>query len=345
MSIKIYKIKSWQIAGLLILTFIWILSAFNYENTDYNNYRMIYEYYIPQNSNAYYIDFGYKVLCRLAISCGLSFVMFRGIYISLALIILYKGVKYFAERGLSFVLCLYLVFPFALDVVQFRFLFAVSLMIYALRFLSLNNRRGNIKFILLIIIASTQHISAILYLCFLLVNINIKIIKKVIFVVFFMETGLIFVMLTGIGKIAAKYFSHFSNYIYFDTYTVRLFILYTIMAAGIAVAIDRSNKKVVLGDKQKILQMVSILSLMFVPLILISVDFSRVYRGVIVLLYCGLYGIGSGKSKKIYVNLWRLFAIVYCCMMFYIHLSPHHLSQWNNIVLKLFNSNYFFNMF
>lgn len=325
-------------APLLIILFIAFVSAvFCYDNADYYSYTLIYDYYTPLGlSNAEIVDWGFSVLCKIFYNIGCSYEVFRGIYISIACIILYKSILYFTNKS-NLPILLYLIFPFALDVVQMRYMFALSIIFYSLRFL----KEGKIsKYIIGVIVASTQQMVVVIYLVLIMTVIDKEKIIKIIKIIFALELLIFLKFSSFLDFLIKDNFSHYNSYLSYDQYSKGLALLYIVMSVSLihlTQATCYSKPKSNIDFSRSII----LVSVLLVPFIFINENFTRLYRGMIPFIYIGLE-----NSKKIFNNKSdnTFVAVLYCFIMFYIHLSPHNVYHWEHVLLPLFTKNYFWDM-
>lgn len=253
----------------------WIFSVFNYANADYDNYRLIYEYYIPNGAGlAVMPDFGFYLLCKLAISMGITFAVFRGIYITIALIIFVKGIDYLSYRNKN-IYILYAFFPFCIDVVQFRFFMATAIMLYALRFL---NEKKAIAYVVLILIGATQHSSAVTYLLFLLSYMDYNKLKNWVFGLTVVMSTVFLVMPSILVRLFGNVFSQLNVYLSFNAYTIYLFAIHLVMAL-FAVVWNRKMSTKEKTDMNIFLQKAMLIMVCLTPFIILDDNFTRLYRG------------------------------------------------------------------
>lgn len=332
-----YKQRSFdfkKIPFVLVLFVAFVSAVFCYDNADYYSYTLIYDYYTPRGlSDGQLVDFGFVVLCKLFYNLGCSYETFRGIYISIACVIMYKSIQYFTDNS-KLPIMLYLVFPFALDIVQMRYMFALSIVIYSLRFL----KEGKIsKYIIGVIIASTQQLVAIFYLLLIITVIEDKKAVKILKIAFPLELMFFFVFSSFLNSFILGNFSHYNSYLSYGQYSRGLALLYIVMA-GVLIYLTQAQHYHKEKSNIDFAKSVVLISLLFVPFIFINENFTRLYRGMIPFVYIGL-----ANSKKIFCkktdNL--LVTIFYCAVMFYIHLSPHNVYHWEHVFLPLFTKNYF----
>uniref|UniRef100_UPI004055F417 EpsG family protein n=1 Tax=Agathobacter sp. TaxID=2021311 RepID=UPI004055F417 len=158
---SIFKKKSKYLFGILFL-YAWIMFGFNINNPDYWSYRIAYEGFSFTADEPVFI-----LLCNFFRWLHIDYQIFVIIISFVGLILIAKTIMDFSPYP-NIVFCLYLIYPFCIDVVQIRSFFAVSLVIYAIRFIinyRLNHEKKNIfLFIIFIILATGFHYSAILYL-------------------------------------------------------------------------------------------------------------------------------------------------------------------------------------
>lgn len=178
------KIRQEENAFIVILNIIFAIALclFAWTSTlaatnipDSENYQTIY--YSALAGNSFGIEIGFFYLCKLGNAVGLSYISFRMIYVAAAMAILIAAVIKYKSNALPFFAC-YLIYPFLLDSIQIRSAMAQSIVIYAATFLmSKNNnkraiRKNGIIYVVLVLIAASQHIIALLYLSYIVVQIE-----------------------------------------------------------------------------------------------------------------------------------------------------------------------------
>ena len=326
----------YKIPFVLLLLLAFVSAVFCYDNADYYSYTLIYDYYTPQGlGNSQIVDFGFVALCKLFYSFGCSFVVFRGIYVGVACFNMYKSIQYFTDNS-KVPIILYLLFPFALDVVQMRYMFSLSIVIYSLRFL----KEGKItKYIIGVIIASTQQLVTVLYLLLIITVLENKKAVKLVKIVFAAELVSFLALSSLLNGFIQDYLLHYNTYLSYSQYSIKLALLYFVMSISLIYLTKAQYSK---NTNNDFVTNIILVSILFVPFIFIDENFTRLYRGMIPFVYIGLE-----KSKRIfYKKSDNLFvAVLYCIVMFYIHLSPHNAYHWEHVFLALFTNNYFWNLF
>jgi len=162
----IIKQNSRSVAFFLFL-FLWILFGWNRGNVDYDNYVRGFSW--AQGALRFNSEVGTQLLYKLFILLGLEYRHFL-IFISLVgLLLINASIKTYTNN-VAFVLSLYLIFPFIIDVVQSRGFLSMSIILYASRYIIEERKRGTLKYLILILLASSIHYSAIFYITLLLIK-------------------------------------------------------------------------------------------------------------------------------------------------------------------------------
>lgn len=336
-KVQLLKNNSYWVEIIIFLV-MWVIAVFNYSNADYESYRLIYDYYIPNGTGLSVMpDIGYYALCVIGHYFGLTYQSFRGIYITFALLIFIKGFSYFAKNKKN-IYILYLIFPFLMEVVQYRFFMAVSIMLYALPYLKEGHYK---KFIILIILAASLHFSAIIYLLFLLCMIEEKKMKYLVGCIVIAETGIFLVAPTVLNDMLGKFIPQLSIYLNSDSYTKNLCFVFLAIEVLLLIWVEKIQIRLdtpLMNFTKKLLW----IALCFVPFILIDDDFVRLYRGAMPIVYSAIY---VQMNKHRYANWKNLVAIFFCALMYYVFLSQHNTTNWVNVTEPIFKYNYFFEIF
>lgn len=168
-NIKKYKIIN------VILFFLTIIVMVNADTIgDLSNYEDSYQETVQYGFRSY-TDSGYALLMLVASKLGLSFFQFKCIGIIIAMSIIYNTlIKHTNFYG--FFVLFFSLHSLFLDAYQLRNFFAFSVVILALHYL-LQEDSSLLVYILLIVIASTIHAMAIVYLLFIWVRLNSEVKK------------------------------------------------------------------------------------------------------------------------------------------------------------------------
>lgn len=150
--------KHSKIIVMLFIILLWILMGANTQNPDINVYKMGYE-------NISYGSFepGYILLERIFIFLNFEYEAFRMFLSLVGILLIHNTVKSLIKNQSAFYL-LYAVYPFMLDVVQMRNFISMAILIYAIPYLLSENQIGPLKYVVLVLIAGSIQIIAIVYL-------------------------------------------------------------------------------------------------------------------------------------------------------------------------------------
>ncbi|PJM74845.1 EpsG family protein [Bifidobacterium simiarum] len=155
--------KSKLVGGLLVV-FMVIIGLGNTDNSDYRMFSTQYDN--PQIWKIYGAsEPGYQFLMKVFRSFSLSFMTFRNFLLLVAIILVIATILDFSE-SISAVLALFFFVPFIINITQYRFFFASSICLFALRFLLKDKKHGLWVYIALVILAGTFHYSTLFYLLF-----------------------------------------------------------------------------------------------------------------------------------------------------------------------------------
>ena len=195
--------KNSKIIAFLFLVFMWLLFWGNYKNADYINYYNFFISYTFGGNIILSSEIGYQLLNKVIAYFTNDFAVFRLIISLLGLGLISSTVeKYTKYTGIVYVL--YFIYPFLLDIVQIRNFLAMSIFIFSIRYLISEKKEDNFKYILCILIASSIHYAAILYLPLIFIS-KFKA-KGLIYVSFALMVISVLLMYTNIPQnIALKY--------------------------------------------------------------------------------------------------------------------------------------------
>lgn len=331
------NLKLNQVAYFALIFVLVFFGVFSYDLADYSNYELIYKLSAAESGKgAELVEPGFLLLCKLFNIIGVPFPVFRGLYILTAICFLLKGLKFFNKVDSNVPLLLYIVFPFALDVVQYRFFLASAIVIYSIKYLE---ERKFLKYIVAVLFAATQQYAAVFYLLFLIVSLDKEKVAKIVFFMTIIELVLLPIIMELVFSRMGFLFMHYSDYSD-SAYSRTLCVLYLFMTFAI-VLFDYFGIKN--NDSfDEFMQKILYLSVLLVPFIFLNENFSRLYRGVLLLIYCRLFQKTNDKRNVCAISV---FAIVFCGFMFYFHLSPHNQTHWNRVMMPIFENNFIFDFF
>lgn len=159
--------KNSRIIAFLLFALLWILFGLNAGNIDYKNYERGFSW--AHGHLRFNTEIGIQIIYKLFIFAGLTYKHFLAVFSLVGLLLILKTIERYTQN-VAFVLTLYFIFPFLIDVVQIRNFMIMAIVLYGTRYLIEDKIKGTFKFVVLVILASTIHYSASFYLLLLLVK-------------------------------------------------------------------------------------------------------------------------------------------------------------------------------
>jgi hypothetical protein len=186
--------KKSKAVTVLFALFIWVLFGWNYSNGDYEGYEEKYNTSFLLLLNTSY-EIGFNLLCVGSNLIGLSFPQFLIIISGITLLLLLRFIlRYSIYPALVIVLFFWVFFP--LDYVLLRNFLAFSIVLQGLICVIDDVDYKYVKFIFLILLASTIHSSSFIYLI-LLLAFYFKTQIKFLYVVLLVLLGIVFYKIIG----------------------------------------------------------------------------------------------------------------------------------------------------
>lgn len=158
---KKYENALWIIAIILI----WFLCVF--VNDDYVDWDSYQQMFISSTSLYYTKDIGFGILCFFLKSMGLQSISLRMVIYTLGFTSLYFSLRKYKINKLLF-LAFYTYYPLPSDAIHLRTCIVSFILIFAIS--SYIEDKNWIKYVILILIATTFHKMAVLYLAMVMVN-------------------------------------------------------------------------------------------------------------------------------------------------------------------------------
>lgn len=147
-----------------IAVYIFVVMGLNTYNPDYNSYLRIYEN--PAMADE---EIGYRFLCWLGNSAGLSYDAFHLCIVVIGLILMISGIRALLRtqriKYVNLCLSVYMLFPMMFDIILVRSFVASCIIIYSLQFLM---KRKYFRYVAGTLLATSIHISSAFFLLLLL---------------------------------------------------------------------------------------------------------------------------------------------------------------------------------
>lgn len=330
MGIFVYKPN---VICLLAILFLSYLSFISINIPDMSNYLFIYSHIQPYELMGE--GYGWYLINDLGRQHNLSFLQLKMILVIVSLTLLFLAIKYFNGKNKNFIWGLYLIYPALLDVIQIRFMLAISISIFALIFLFKNKWWSIIIYVCLIGLAMQIHSSCAFYFSFLAIPFFKKY-KKISTSVIAAGVLILIIFKDKLAEYVSSFASDRQG-LYFEngttTRTFLLIICILVLFYFVAKALnDEVNKNLFFNERQRrLLEFnydINLLMLLTIPLSLISSEFLRVQRLAWIIMYMSLnlYQINNQKIlvSNIEINSkflgWVLAMIGFCFLIVY--MSP-----------------------
>lgn len=317
-----------SILKVFLLMMMWILFWGNYNNPDYFNYTLVYDYILDTGKGYESSQLGFSIIMGIALNFGFEYYQFLMIISFLGLYLIASTVeKYTSKPQLVYVL--YFLHPFLLDIVQVRHFLAMSIIIFCIQYLEKNGKLDNMKFIFGILIAFSIHYISIIFLPLILIKrMKIKRLYIVTFVILVVGIplaysnilqGLAF-YLVPIEKVEI-YFSNRARY----GFVIQFFIQGVLLAIihYSKVFLEKHNKAS--NTFVELIYKINIYLLILFPLYTINGTFERAFRMITILNYIVFSLVFSKiinkKKKGLFVLLLLLLSLVLFIYYIFIPLS------------------------
>lgn len=161
-NLKAEDSKVWSYIFLFVL---WFIGGLSTERLDYIVYSDFFNFHSLSLGSM--TEPLYLLINTLAYETGMSYDVFFALQVAVSLLLLYNAFNFFKTRK-SIVLTLYLLFPFAISVVQIRYFLATSIVIFAMKYLFLYFREKSLKcllyYVFFVIVAGLIHYATVFFL-------------------------------------------------------------------------------------------------------------------------------------------------------------------------------------
>ncbi|MBZ4656143.1 MAG: hypothetical protein JG759_691 [Thermoanaerobacter sp.] len=359
--------KDSKILAIFLLTLMWVLYGWNTGNADYINYNVAY-YHNAISPINYNKEIAFQLLCKLFNKFGLDYNQFLVIISITGLVLITSTIRRYT-KNVAFVLAMYFIFPFMLDVVQVRNFLAMAIVVFGLRFLIEKKKWGKVKYIILVLLASTFHYSALFYFIFLLKEVQST--KKLVYFSLFTTSICVVNSYTELiptlaAKIApnAKVYAWFTNrmnlgifialFVHAVTFLLVNYAYKRIKNAQIKYLHENSiNSEKKYSNKSflkpnlvefkpfninmnfvNFAYKVNIISSLVFPLYVFNMIFFRLYRNIFIINYIlfslSLFNVRYDKREKFLYGLLVFFYVI--LMAAYYIVIPHYDSVFSAVL-------------
>lgn len=336
-----YKKKSKLLIFLLFIN-MWFLFAFNTNNADYEQYKLMYQGYNASN------DVGFMKIIELFNYYNLSYQDFLIFVSFICLFCIIKIIQLYT-KNVAYVMGLYFIFPFLIDVTQIRNFISMVIVLFGMKYLLIKENKSIVKYICCVLLASTVHISSLFYFTFLLSQ--LKSIKKLFIFILFTCVGLMLMSFTDILPTIAS-FTDIDKFIYWFSTRAKLGFLIPIFIqlCGLLLiyCIYLNKKKYIKNDYIDVktrmntisFLKINIILLLIVPLYIYNGTFFRLYRNMLIINYCFVANNITLSRASCYSNILKYLYLFYVILLFYYFIINRN---FNTVFLPIFNNNIMLN--
>lgn len=331
--------KKSKIILFVILGTMWILFGFNTNNADYINYELIYNGYYPNH------EIGFMKLISLFKYYNLSYQIFLIIVSFIGLLFLKIIIKQYTIN-INYVIALYFIYPFFLDITQIRNFIAMIIFLFSIKYLNNSHKYNIIKYILCILLASIFHYSFLFY--FILLLTKIKKIKNLYFIILPTVFMLMFISYTNLHyKVLSLIFNNDKVLLWF-TYRAKIGfiipIVLQIFSLFFILIIYNNNfihVKTKLSDMFNFIYIqniykVNIIMLLLIPLYIFNMTFFRLYRNILILNYIVVANSKFNINAKV-TNVCLKTLYVYYIIILFLYLILY--INYSSVFYPIFNDN------
>ena len=351
--------KHGKFISFLLVLFMWVLYWSNNYNPDYIEYLRMYKsmevgasIFSPER------EFGYGILMKIFVTIGLDFDVFIMIDTFICYCLIHSTVKKYCDNY-NYVYLLYFIFPFFIDVVQIRNFIVMSILIYSIRYLIEDYNIANIKYLFLILIASTIHIFALAYIPFILIKIdkNKYLIRGIIFFTIF--NNLIVLLndrhIPFVDTILTSIFRYDKIIFWLNSRTNWGFLvswfmqIFSFSLVYFSIKLLRNHSQIIKENKLnsyykhikfiEVVYLINLISFIYFPLYILGSTYTRLIRNVLVLNYTSFAIINDyekGQKRLMFNSLVIIYVLFHFISQLYIPYKDIIINSilQNNILMR-----------
>lgn len=335
----ILKQKS-KILAAISFVMSFILCAGNNSNPDYLIYYWNYLYNNDNGSKG--LDIGYRFYCSIFRSLGLSYQQMLIITQIILLFLLFVSIRKITDNWCAF-WALYFFAEQFIDIIQIRNYMATIFLLIAICFLHEKKKNASI---IVVLIASTFHLSFALYLPFIVLYGSSRYVKirdyyKKISVVFLITYATFYLLnilgINVLGKILRQFIffdrysvyattrTRFGSIIYVGLYFLTLWCIYN----------DRQKESQVLFDWDSIISNLNLYISIILPLLVINTNAYRLLRNLNIINYAYFAFVLDTKFRDI-KSYWKF---AFKCLLTCLAWKINFIYSNNRIFTTIYENN------
>lgn len=319
---------------------MWLVDAFYVQSStayfsDYMDYYSVYN-----GLMANYFEPGYYYIGLFAKQLGLNFFEYRLIIITITLLLMRNSILRYAKEP-TWIALLYMIHPFLLQCIQIRNALSIAIVIYSLRFLTIEDKSIK-KFVACIFVGTLFHTSTIFYSIILLcayikprkiipLSIGMLLFFEGLFGAFKIPLVLFLTKITNNYKIA--YYLTTDETGLFTNSMLIYFLIY-FMCVFVFLLFSKSYK---VGGIDYVLLTSSILILSYIPIMLVHYDYFRIFEYFFPVIVMAMLNILKNRNingliVKIPVTVWFVSLTILRCITWIVDNNNEVLG--NNILFR-----------
>lgn len=318
-----------NVAFILAFILAWVLIAGNFQNSDYDNYLVRYE-----KSSDLKLDLGFSYICSFFYERGFSFTQFKSIVSLICLFLVFRAIS-MLSREKALIAGMFIIFPFLIDITQFRGFVSYSVLFAGLPYLFENKKSSLIKYYIFAVLATTIHAASVFYLLLPLVR------KKIDWK--FAVVGVVVLFL--VKEFLTTYFQlsfETDKLDAFDKPTLAGALFGSFVVILNAVVINLISKKFNgVSEKQDnpygldyLMPRISLLVLLIIPFLFDNGNYSRIYRNLLVLNLIYF-------SNALYLRRQTRYLLIVVYVAFFAYGSLFAGTYFDQVVKPIFTYNSF----
>lgn len=351
------KANKSKLVTIMFLAYFWILMGLNTNSPDYLSYERYYLY-----TNQVNVEWGFALLCNLMRNMGLTYFQFRMVFAAFYSILTVATAKRLTSH-VNYVLAMFLLLPFIINVSGIRYALAAMIVCYGIPYLMPDYKHGNLKYIICVVIASSIHVSSLFFLVYLFAKKKYRIFQYCLIVIVVFIGGLL-INTSILTNLVIKYFPYPRLLKWLSATNTEIghlnttgFILNVVFVIAFPILISILTKHLIKSSKVKLIydireledkqaqrlilyKNISIFGLLTIPGYLISSEYQRLLFGMLIVYYCTF-----AEFKYTRVNINRLDKLLYkvaCFMLVALLLALYMYSMKSHDVLATLRDNYLF---
>ena len=282
----------------LLMIWMFILFAFNYMNADYAMYQRQYIKY-GTSDQFYSSEFLWQLLCKIFYGLHVPYSVFICLYSIFPIVAVGILVNSLSKHKAIALSCFF-VFPFLIEVVQIRDFMAIMIISLGLRGLYLNKKNSTFKYMLCCLIAGGFHYISLFYLLLIFVKkmdlrrLAFFILPISIFLILLSEMGLVTKIIEFIiptEKFNAYFLSgewQVSHAIAFLSIALQFIIIISLFITYMKHKKRNNQESLENIDLLSFMLKCNLLLLIAVPLYFYTFEFTRIFRGLLLLDYIAI---------------------------------------------------------